>query len=228
MKLLLTSGGLYNQSMVKALAELVGKPFEQTKVVFIPTAANAEKGNKWWLVDDYVRFQMLNLQEFDIVDIAAMPKTWKDRIKDADVIVVGGGNNFYLSYWLEKSGFFDELEELLKTKVYVGISAGSMIVADSNKISSEVLGKYGTDFVDHEYEEFGPVGESLDKSAKLVPFAVRPHLNSTFFPKIREVFLAEVAKHLTVPMYALDDQSALKIIDGNVEVISEGSWKKYN
>jgi dipeptidase E len=36
------------------------------------------------------------------------------------------------------------------------------------------------------------------------------------------------AAKVETPLYALDDQSALKVIDGNVEVISMGVWKLFN
>jgi len=31
-----------------------------------------------------------------------------------------------------------------------------------------------------------------------------------------------------VPSYAIDDQAVIKVIDGTIEVVSEGHWKLFN
>mgnify|MGYP003393926542 CR=1 FL=1 len=226
MKLLLTSAGLMNKVLIDALQEMVLKPFGDLNAVFIPTAANAEAGDKTWLINDLHAAAQLKFKSLDVVDIAALkPELSLKRIEGADVIFVGGGNTFYLSYWAQKSGLMDALPELLKTKVYVGISAGSMIVTDNLRAqtfeNSRVLS-------DAEYEEFGPDGESSTVTAKLVDFVVRPHLNSKWFPNIRIDNLEKIAKEINNTMYALDDQSAVKVVDGIVTVVSDGTWQKFN
>lgn len=227
MKLLLTSGGLMNKLMVNALQKLAGKPFKNLNGVFIPTAANAEEGDKWWLIKDLENTQKLKFKSLDIIDIAALKPEWVEkRVKEADVIFVGGGNSFYLSYWMQKSGLMDLLPELLKTRVYVGISAGSMAVTDSLRTSSQVLEK--SQLSDDEYDELGPEGQSSAKTAQLVDFVIRPHLNSKWFPKIKLEFLSKIAKELSTTMYAIDDQTAIVVIDDKIEVVSEGEWKKFN
>ncbi|MDP3973945.1 MAG: Type 1 glutamine amidotransferase-like domain-containing protein [Candidatus Daviesbacteria bacterium] len=202
MKLLLTSAGLTNKSITNALKQLADKPFEDLNAVFIPTAAYPEV-NLQWLEEDI------------------------KRIQKADVIFVGGGNTFYLSYWMQKSGLSDLLPELLKTRIYVGISAGSMIVTNNLRVSSQALEKFHQ-LSDEEYEELGPKGKSLSKTAKLVDFVIRPHLNSPQFSKIRLNFLSKIAKNLSETMYAIDDQSAVLVNDKKIEIISEGKWKKFN
>lgn len=228
MKLLLTSGGLTTKSMVNTLQKLVGRPFKNLNAVFIPTAANAEEGDKWWLIEDLDNAKKLKFKSLDIVDIAALkPELMEKRVQKADIIFVGGGNSFYLSYWMQKSGFLNLLPELLKTKVYVGISAGSMAVTASLRVSSDALEKFNQ-LSDEEYEELGPKGESSAKTAKLVAFVIRPHLNSKWFPKIRLKYLSKIAKELPMTMYAIDDKTAIKVLDGKVEIVSEGRWKKFN
>ncbi|MDO8503345.1 MAG: Type 1 glutamine amidotransferase-like domain-containing protein [bacterium] len=228
MKLLLTSGGLMNKSMVAALQKLAGKPFRNLNAIFIPTAANAEKGDKWWLIKDLESAHKLKFKNLDIVDIAALKPEWvKERVQDANIIFVGGGNTFYLSYWMQKSGLMNMFPELLKTRVYVGISAGSMAVTNSLRVSSQVLEK-SNKLTDEEYDELGPKGQSSAKTARLVDFTIRPHLNSEWFPKIRLNYLSEIAKQIPETMYAIDDQTAIVVIDRKIEVISEGVWKKFN
>src|SRR3989337_2484798 len=128
MKLLLTSNGLVNKSIANALLDLVGQSFDKTNLAFIPTAANVEEGDKWWLIDDLSRCKNLGFAQVDIVDISALPKNlWKPRLETADILLFGGGNVFHLIYWLNKSGLAGLLPDLLKKRVYVGISAGSMV-----------------------------------------------------------------------------------------------------
>jgi dipeptidase E len=218
MKLLLTSGGLTNQSIIKALADLVGKPFKEAKLAFIPTAANAEAGDKWWLIEDLNDCKKLGVAEVDIVDIAAMDKTiWEPRLSNADIFVVGGGNTSYLMGQIKKSGLAEALPELLKSRVYVGISAASMVMAPKLK-EKEMQRLYEEPIVD----------DDTNEGLGLVDFLVVPHMNSPYFPRAAEL-IDEIAKEITdVTLYAIDDQTAVKVIDDNVEVVSEGKWKKYN
>ncbi len=228
MKLLLTSNGLSNSSIADALENLVGKPRKEIKIAFIPTAAFPEDDEKHesrdWLVDDLYR-----IKEFsgfiDIVSLADLPKeNILERLEYTDVIFVGGGNVFYLSYWMGKSGVFDALPALLKTKVYAGISAGSMIATSSLRSSSHAI-KNPDKYYDELYDEFGPKGRSAGITAKLVDFVVRPHLNSKTFPNVNGDYLESIANDIKQPLYAIDDNSAVKVVDGKVEVVSEGEWK---
>ena len=156
-----------------------------------------------------------------------LPKErWLPRFEQADAIMFGGGTSFYLSYWLEQTGLMTALPNMLKDKVYVGMSAGSMVACHSLRVASEAPERFG-ELKDDEYDELGPKGQSSSKTLGLTDFVVRPHLNSPEFPKIREPFLRKIATTLTVPMYAIDDQSALKVVDGRVEVVSEGVWRLF-
>lgn len=115
------------------------------------------------------------------------------------------------------------MPELLKTKVYVGISAGSIVTGKSLKLTSQAI-KNPQAFEDEEYDLVGPVGQSSGSAMQLVDIVFRPHLNNRFFTLTRKDLLEEKARGLTWPVYALDDNSALKIIDKKIEVISEGEW----
>lgn len=231
MKLLLTSNGLSNVSIANSLESLVGKPRQKTKIAFVPTAAfpqdDAAHESRDWLVDDLYRIKQF-CGFIDIVSLADLtPAQILERLEYADVLFFGGGNTFYLSYWMEKTGLFKELPRLLKDRVYAGISAGSLIASASLRVTSQALAKFNL-LKDTEYDELGPREQSLSKAAKLVPFVVRPHFNSPEFPKIRSDFLKKVAATLDVPMYAIDDESAVLVDGEHVEVISEGMWKLFN
>ncbi len=214
MKLLLTSAGLANKSIKTALFDLVGKKPKDTSLVFIPTAANVEVGDKNWFIDDLINLKKQNFKSIEIADISAVDESiWKPKVERADVIYFEGGNTYHLMRWLNKSGLTNLLPELLQNKVYVGVSAGSMVTCPDLvlKISQLV------------YEEDLKETEEVD-GLKFVDFYFLPHLNSDWFKKLREKFIKEVVKNMSEKVYALDDNSALKIVDGKVEVISEGKW----
>lgn len=220
MKLLLTSAGLSNRSIAKALLDLAGKPFAQLKLAFVPTAANVEAGDKGWFIDDLNNCQKLGFAQIDIVDISAIPEAmWKLRLEEADILFFEGGNDFHLIYWLNKSGLKAMLPEMLKTKIYVGLSAGSMVAAQNMSITHSKKIYYG-DASEQKYNDETGLG--------FVAFQIRPHFNSPDFPKANAKYLAEMAKEIPEPIYALDDNSALKVVDGEVEIISEGEWKRFN
>jgi len=216
MKFLLTSGGLTNQSIAKALFDLVGKPTQETTIAFVPTAANVEEGDKGWLIADLANIQKQHFMCIDIVDISALSKElWLPRLETADILFFSGGNTFHLMHWLKKSGLAEILPDLLKTRVYVGISAGSMVTMKSLE-SSTSKQLY--------YEDVQ--GKMHDKGLGFFDFHFYPHLNSPHFPKVTKGILEEVAKDYKEPLYALDDQSALKIVDSEIQVISEGKYLK--
>lgn len=218
MKMLLTSSGITNRSIKKALLEMGQKPFSKLNLTFVPTAANIESGNKSWLVDDMYNFKKLGFASFDVMDISAVPKyIWFPSFNKADVLVFGGGNVSYLLKWIKKSGLENVFPELLKTKVYVGISAGSMVTARNISLSSAHI-LY--------YEKTGNLKNT--KGLGFVDFEIRPHLNSTYFPKVRLDYLQKLARETPNAFYATDDNTAVKVVDNQVNVVSEGQWKKFN
>ncbi len=218
MKLLLTSSGLTNQSIAQALFDLVGKKPEDISLVFIPTASNVEMGDKDWLINDLVNLRKQNFKSIGITDISAVAeKVWRPQLEEADVLFFEGGNSYHLMEWINKSGLVKILPELLQTKVYVGVSAGSMVTNPDLALNISQIA----------YEE------DLDKTEDLaglnyVDFYSLPHLNSEHFPQVRAVVIKELAQKETRKIYALDDNSALKIVDGQVEVISEGEYLIFN
>ena len=215
MKLLLTSNGLSNPSIASALFELVGKPAAETTIAFIPTAMNIGAGDKDWFVDDLVNIKNQNIAHLDIVDISALPiEIWRPRLEAADVLFFSGGNTSHLMRWITESGLKELLPEFLKTKVWAGISAGSMVTNPTLALSSNDKKIY--------YEEI--TGYKSEEALGFVNFYVRPHYNSPHFPEASSEFLQQIAKNIPVTIYALDDMSALKVVDGGVEVVSEGEF----
>lgn len=229
MKLLLTSNGLSNASIADALEKLAGKPRKEIKIAFIPTAAFAadykEQHSRDWLADDIYR-----IKEFagfiDLVSLADLPsEDIMKRLENADVIFVGGGNTFYLSYWMEKSGLLDKLPELLQTRVYAGISAGSMIATKSIRTASQAIND-PSKFYDEEYDELGPKGRSAGRAAGLVNFLVRPHYGRVRFPGNTEEIFSGIVNEIKAPLYAIDDSCAVMVEDDKIEVVGGGTWER--
>ncbi|HEY5667848.1 MAG TPA: Type 1 glutamine amidotransferase-like domain-containing protein [Candidatus Saccharimonadales bacterium] len=231
MKLLLTSAGLTNETIIDALRDMLGKPTSEASLVVIPTAHNPEPGDKSWMLrEDFILPFQVGWEQFGIVDLAAVSSLdeslWRQQLEAADVILFGGGNVFYLSYWMQKSGLFAAVPDWLESKVFVGISAGSQIFGSDLYATVEVMEQNGT-FDDTDYDEIGPAGQSSSKTLRLVDFTFRPHLNSKTFTKMRLPYLEGVAKTLKTPMYALDDSCAVKIVNDHVEVVGGGEWHRF-
>src|SRR5688572_27751051 len=108
MNLLLTSAGLTTPELVEALRDMLDRPTNQLKLVVIPTAHNVEFGDKSWMIqEDILLPYQVGWQSFGIVDLAAVhsldKSLWWPQLEEADVLLVGGGNIFYLSYWMQKA-----------------------------------------------------------------------------------------------------------------------------
>lgn len=218
MKLLLTSAGLTNKSIENALYELVGKKAEEIKLCFIPTAATAEMGNKDWFINDIKNIDRQGFASVSFVDISAIPESiWKPQMDEVDVLFFSGGNTYFLMEWINKSGLAKVLPEYMKTKVWVGISAGSMVTNPdlAAKISQAVY-----------KEDFDKIGEV--PGLNWVDFYFLPHLNSKWFPDLTAENIKKVSERIPKKVYAMDDNGALKIVDGKVEIVSEGEYLEFN
>lgn len=231
MKILLTSNGISNESIASALEELVGKPRKEIKIAFIPTAAfpdddEPHESRDWLAKDIYRIVQFCGF--IDIVSLADLsPEHLRTRLEYVDVIFVGGGNAFYLSYMMQTSGLFDLLPDLLKTRVYAGISAGSMIATQSLRTTSQAI-ENTNDFIAAKYDELGPKGKSAGEAAKLVNFVMRPHYGRVRFSGDPDTTFQGISSELGLPLYAIDDQSAIKVDGKDVSIVSEGNWKLFS
>jgi dipeptidase E len=218
LKLLLTSGGIVNNSIRNALVDMMGKPIAEATALFVPTAEQP-------LGPFFVGRSAQNLlqqewQAFGVLELTALPsipqEAWLPKLEAADVLLVGGGDPLYLCHWMQQSGLADLLPtpELRET-VYVGMSAGSMVLAPN----------IGQEFVNWRPPTAGDGDSNGDKTLGLVDFAMFPHLDNPDLPKNTLAVAEKWAAKLTVAGYVFDDETALKVTDGAVEVISEGHWK---
>ncbi len=205
MTFLLTSAGIKNTSIHDALVDLLGKPIAESSALCIPTAMYANPdgaGHAWRFISGReARTPMCELgwKSLGVLELTA-----------TDALLVGGGDPLYLCHWMRQSGLADLLPSL-REAVYVGLSAGSMVMAPN----------IGEDFVRWK----PPTGG--DSTLGLVEFAMFPHLDHEDLPENTMADAEKWAAGLPVPGYAIDDQTAIKVTDGTVEVVSEGHWKLF-
>jgi dipeptidase E len=220
MKLLLTAAGISNNSIHNALVHLLGKPVAEASALFIPTAIYGIP-NGADIIRGVIRgslgdpFCELGWKSLGILELTALPsmkrELWEPMLLNTDALLVGGGDCQYLCYWMQQSGLTDLLPTLLQKTVYVGLSAGSMIMT-----------RYGTTYGNH------TLPADSAKCLGLLDFALHPHLDHPWFPDNALANLEKLAAAIPLPSYAIDDQTAIKVVDGNLEVISEGNWKLFN
>lgn len=217
MKLLLTSSGFTNQDIVSAFETLVGMPAKDISVAVINEAYAVEHSDHTWNIAELVRIRETVGGRVEFVNLLANDiETVRERIEQCDAIFVLGGNTDYLMHVYQKTGFDKLLPDLLKTKVYVGSSAGSMVMC--NRISTEAYLKI--------YGERGDYG--VTRYMSLVDVAIKPHLDSDHFPNNRKEILLEIAKTYPKTIYALSDNTALVVNGNNTYVAGTGYIKIEN
>jgi dipeptidase E len=216
MKLLLTSAGIKNTSINNALVDLLGKPIAESTALCIPAAsyghAEGGPGAAWRFISGRAATPMCELgwKSLGVLELSALPsldqQDWLPLVRQTDALLAGGGDATYLSYWMRQSGLADLLPSL--RAVWVGVSGGSMVMTPS----------IGTDFVSWSRAE-------SDKTLGIVDFSIFPHVDNERFPENSMACAEKWAASMPAPSYAIDDQTAIKVTDGAVEVVSEGHWK---
>ncbi len=218
MKLLLTSAGIKNTSIHNALVDLLGKPIAESSALCIPTASYpmGGPGAAWRFIAGQATTPMCELgwKSLGVLELTALPsideELWVPLVQETDVLLVNGGDALYLAYWMRQSGLADLLPTLRAP--WVGLSGGSMVM--SPRIGEEAM-------------LWKPPG-GRDEALGVVDFAMFPHLDHPDLPDNTLADAEQWAARLPVPAYAIDDQTAIKVTDGTVEVISEGHWKQFN
>jgi dipeptidase E len=217
MKLLLTSAGIKNTSIHDALVDLLGQPIAESSALCIPTATYpmGGPGSAWRFITGRASTPMCELgwRSLGVLELTALPSMgedhWVSLVQETDALLVAGGDALYLSHWMRQSGLADLLPSL--RAVWVGISGGSMAIAPS----------IGEKFVSWT----PPTGG--DEALGIVDFSIFPHLDHENIPENSMADAERWAAEVSAQGYAIDDQTAIKVIDGTVEVVSEGHWKLF-
>jgi dipeptidase E len=221
LKLLLTSGGVTNTSIRDALVDLLGKPIADSSALCIPTAEYGHPmctpASAWRFIAGQTPAPMCDLgwKSVGVLELTALPSIGKDRwvpwVREADVLLVDGGDATYLCHWMRQSGLADLLPSLSET-VWVGVSAGSMVMTPR-------IGDY--------FVEWTPPTGS-DHTLGVVDFSIFPHLGHELMPGNTMAKAERWAADIAGPAYAIDDQTAIKVTDGTVEVVSKGHWRSFS
>lgn len=221
MKLLLTSAGVKNPSIHAALVKLLGKPIADANALCIPTAGyghpGGTPGGAWRFITGRAHTPMCELgwKSLGVLELTALAsiarQRWVSWVRDADALLVNGGDALYLAYWMRQSGLADLLPSLTEL-VWVGLSAGSMVMTP----------RIGDDFI-----ESKPPITGVDAALGIVDFSIFPHVDH---PDLHENTMAAAerwAASIGGPAYAIDDETAIMVTDGRVEIISEGNWRHF-
>jgi dipeptidase E len=221
-RLLLTSAGVKNASIHDALVGLLGKPIADSNALCIPTAGyghpQGNPGGAWRFISGReVSTPMCELgwKSLGVLELTALPsideERWVTWVRETDVLLVNGGDALYLSHWMQQSGLADLLPSLRET-VWVGLSAGSMVMTP----------RIGADFVGWK----PPAGG--DSALGIVDFSIFPHLDNPLCPENTMAGAEKWAAEIAGPAYAIDDETAIRVTDGTVDVVSEGQWKLFS
>ncbi|MBK7820988.1 MAG: Type 1 glutamine amidotransferase-like domain-containing protein [Tessaracoccus sp.] len=218
MKLLLTSGGVTNPSIRAALVQLLGKPIAESHALVVPTAQWGHPmcgpASVRGLVAAEPRWEHLTglgWKSLGVLELTALPTIGKERwlpwVQEADALLVDGGDATYLSHWMRESGLAALIPSFPDT-VWVGVSAGSMVMTPR-------IGEY--------FVEWPSAPD--DRTLGIVDFSLFPHLN--LFPTNTPTHAERWAADIGGLAYAIDEQTAIKVADGAVEVVSEGNWTMF-
>ena len=221
MKLLLTSGGVSNSSIEAALVDLLGKPIAEASALCIPTAMYGHPWvgpveRAWQFISGTSELRMVGLgwKSVGVLELTALPsldkERWVAQVQEADALLASGGDVLYLCHWMRESGLVDLLPSLTET-VWVGLSAGSMVMTP----------RIGEDFVEWK----PPTGGN--ETLGVVDFSICPHVNGEGLPGNSMAEAESWAASIGGPAYAIDDQTAIRVTDGTVDVISEGHWRLF-
>ncbi len=221
MRFLLTSAGIKNTSIHNALLDLLGKPIAEASALCIPTASyghpNVDPSGAWRFISGREpRAPMCELgwKSLGVLELTALPsideERWVPLLRETDVLLASGGDALYLCHWMRESGLADLLPSLSET-VWVGLSAGSMVMTP----------RIGEDFVGWK----PPTGG--DETLGVVDFSICPHVNPEGMPGNSMAEAESWAAGIQGPAYAIDDETAIKVTDGTVEVVSQGHWKLF-
>ncbi len=242
MRALLTSSGITNGSIRGALVDLLGKPIAEADALFIPTAIYPFPGGPgaaWRAICGTAASPLAGLgwKSLGVLELTALPSieedAWVPAVRDADALLVWGGDPLFLANWMRRSGLTALLPTLRPEAVYVGVSAGS-IAAAATFVETYVEPPRGTDRpLASESVVFTTPHGDVDRilvtgqGAGLVDFAVIPHLEHPNHADSSFANAEKWAARIPAPTYAIDDETAVSVVDGVARVVSEGHWRLF-
>ncbi|MBS2533726.1 Type 1 glutamine amidotransferase-like domain-containing protein [Catenulispora sp. NF23] len=242
MRLLLTSAGIKNASIHNTLVELLGKPIAECDALFIPTAIYPFPGGAgmaWQAVSGKSASLLADLgwKSMGILELTALPSigeaAWLPAVRDADVLLVWGGDPLFLADWMRRSGLAAVLPTLRSEAVYVGVSAGSIAATSTFVETYEEPPRANSGPLKSEEVVFTSPQGDVDRilvtghGVGLADFAVIPHFQHPDHADASTANAEKWAARIPAPTYAIDDDTAISVVDGVTRVVSEGQWKLF-
>lgn len=238
MRALLTSSGITNGTIQDALVDLLGKPIAESNALVIPTAIYSFPGGggyAWKAL--HGPLCELGWKSLGLLELSVLPSieedAWVPMVRDADALLVWGGDPLFLANWMRRSGLADLLPTLRSDAVYVGVSAGAIAAAPTFVETFVEPPRASDGAVQTEDIVFSTPQGDLDRilvtghGVGLTDFAVIPHFEHPDHLDASAANAAKWAARIPLPTYAIDDESAVKVVDGVAEVVSEGQWKLF-
>lgn len=185
------------------LEKFAGKSIADSKVVYIPTAANGESEYKWNDTAIY-KFAKSTVKSLHVLELEKTNKQELiEAMSSADMIWMGGGKLGYLLEWMINSGFSEIIDDLYLRDdlVYVGSSAGSMACSVTQNVGEWYIGE----------EE---AGVSLLSGLGLIDFEIYPHYEDKLYDKIDENWKKG-------ELYLLKDGEAITVSDYKIGFIGK-------
>ena len=221
--MLLTSDGVLDGPVRDALVDLLGKPVAECRTVVVLDAMLPFPGDKSGMLDHLQRYRALGWAECDVLTLFSGPPAGiESRLRSADVIFCYGGTNHWLAHAWRRSGLAPVLRELLDEKVYIGLSAGSMIFSRLHQAAVGAL---------DDQAEVGMLQlESVGPALPLFDWFVLTHLGAPSFPHATDEWAQRTAARLGGPVWFIEDGTALLVRDPaeDPEVVSNGHWLRFD
>jgi len=207
-KLLLTSGGIKNATIRDALVDLLGKPIEEADALCVPTATYAIRGRGAELarnfiggLDEHCPMCELGWKSLGVLELTAFPSLGVERWRpwvEAADVLLVNGGDTAYLAHWMRESGLLDLLPSLEDTVWVGLSAGSRVLTTG------------------------------DDGLGLVDFSFFPHLDHPMLPTNTSAHAEEWASGFANRGYALDDETAIRVVGDDVDVISEGNWRLFN
>jgi len=215
MRLLLTSAGIKDRFKNDFLSLLPNKPLNEISVSYVITAAFGEQGKKLWIDIPKRDLQKLGISKIEDLDIRGKTENELYSIlSKKDIILVNGGNTFYLLKYAKESGFDKVIKQLIsKGKLYIGVSAGSYIACPT----IEQAHWKDTDGSCKDFNVTNLTGLNL------VPFLITAHFDDSYKEAVEK---GAISAHY--PVVCLSDTQAILVNDSSIKIVGVGKKVFYN
>ena len=221
MRFLLTSAGVRNTTIHDALLDLLGDPSRtaprcafRLRCTAIPMAVRASAGSSSAGSSEQPMTE-LGWKSVGLIELTALPsideERWVPSYAEADVLLVSGGDALYLCHWMRECGLTDLLPSLRR-----------------HGVGRHERREHGDDAA---YRQRSSSGGSRPPAttARSAWSTSRSSLTWTTSccPTTRWPRQRHGLPDLDCPAYAIDDETAIRVIDGAVDVVSEGQWRLF-